>query len=561
MKYFLKEKFRNFYNILSHIKYFFKFQKLLLKLKELQYLVDNAESENDKVVIFNMVRTYIFIQLFIEIIFALKLKQRGYKVVVLYDDGIMLHHETLTKNDLNPYRRYYILREKVTIYLLQKIPSIGELLVSYSTFDIEVLDSEVQELINKQFIYNNIDLFEYIEASLVRFFLSAPDKKLLEKEEDYDKALLFFTKNALLSYKVAEASIDSYNPNLMITSHGIYSTWGVFMKKYLQKNIKVVSYGGNGYVVDAIDFGINDVAANKIDNGFFNDWVKSLDRKTTNKFINLADNTMKNRFSGKSADTGRIKNYVGNSQNQNIEKIKLLKRESKQVFAIFPNVMWDNATTFKEWNTIFSSPIEWLIETVRYFMEQNDKVLVIRVHPAEYLWMEVRVSIKDILQEYFGNIIFQNKNIIFIPPNEKILSYELFPLLNAGIVYNGTIGLELMYQNIPLIMGARTAYSYKNFTKDLKDKSEYFTAFENSNEILKKQQDGKLLLKLFIYEYFYIHGVPLKILSKINLLEPNFEGKIEKIWKDENLTFILDVIEDKRKYFQEWDTVNENFNN
>ena len=552
MKKKFKKYFRPIYDILSHVKYLFLFKKSQERLKELNDFVTNEKKYNNKTIVFNMVRTYIRIQIFIELIFALKLKARGYNIVVLYDDGVLNHHETLTKSDKPSYSRYYWIREKLTSRLLQSVPFIKKILYPYSRLKVIVNDDEVDEVINNNFIYDKIDLFEYIEASLVRFFLSAPDERILKKEQDYEKALKFFTKNALLSYKIAESSIKVFNPDMMITSHGIYTTWGVFMKNYLKNNIKVITYGSNGYIANALDFGINDVAANKIDNGFFKHWVENMSEEEKVNYIKIANEKMEERFGGKSADTSRIMSYVGDSNNLNLQKVYKLKQQGKKIFALFPNVMWDNATTFKEWNTVFSSPVEWLIETVKYFKNSDEKILVIRVHPAEYLWMDVRVGIKDILEEYFGKDIFNHKNIIFIPPYEKVLSYELFDLLDGGIVYNGTIGLELMYKQIPLIMGARTAYSNKGFTKEIYSKKEYFDSFDNLEDFLNIQEINRELLLLFIYEYFFIHGVPLKLLSSKNLLEPNFEDNIKDIWNDKNLEFVLDVIEGKRKYFQEW---------
>ena len=552
MKQFLKKNLRFLYDYLAHIKYFIRFKKLIIRFEELEPFLNKAPVKNNETVLFNMTRTYVLIQLFIELLLALKLKNRGYKVVVMYDDGILNHHETLTKADKKSYSTYYPIRIKVILYLLKKVPFINKILYPYSKLNISVEDIQVNNLIKNNFIYDDINFFEYIEASLVRFFLSAPDSKILKQEKDYDKALKFFTRNALLSYELAKNSIEKLSPDIMITSHGIYTTWGIFMQKYRRSEIRVITYGGNGYVTNGLDFGINDISANKIDNGFFEYFLEKTSNSKKDEYLKIVDTMMENRFSGKSSDTGKIKNFVGNEINANINKIISLKN-TKKVFAIFPNVMWDNATTFKEWNTIFESPIEWLVETVKYFLNSDDKVLVIRVHPAEYLWMEVRISIQNILEIYFDKEIFNHKNIIFIPPNEKVMSYDLFPLLDGAIVYNGTIGLELMYKDVPLITGARTAYSNKGFTKDIINKDEYFNIFNNTKEILTIQTNNKNLLKLFIYEYFFLHGVPLKILSNKNLLKPNFEDDIEEIWNDKNLEYILDVIEGKRKYFQEWE--------
>jgi len=492
-------------------------------------------------------------QLFIEIIMALKFKAMGFEVIVLYDDGVLKHHETLTKLDKMSYVTYYPLRVKFTQWMLRKISIVSGLLYPYSKLNVTVKDKEVHELINNNFIYDGIDFFEYIEASLVRFFLSAPDDRTLRQEKDYHNAIYFFTKNALLSYRLAENCIDKFDPKLLITSHGIYTSWGVFMKKFLNSKTKVITYGGNGYVMNALDFAVNDIAACKSDHGYHQYIVNNFDKNSRNKIIKSVEKIMEERFSCLSGDGKKIKTHVGKSVGNSVEKVKLLKNKDKKVFAMFTGVMWDNATTFKEWNTVFKSPIEWLVETVKIFQNSEDKVLIIRAHPGECLWMNARVSVKDILLDYFGEKILRNPNILFISCDEKVISYEIFPYLDGAIVFNGTIGLELMYSNIPLVIGAKAAYSEKNFTYDLKNKDEYTEVFNNLSKIRSRQKSGNSSLKLFIYEYFLIHGVPIKLLSNVNSYEPNLEDKIEEIWNDKNLNHVISVINGEKEYFQEWD--------
>jgi len=546
----VKLNFGLFYRSLSDIKFYFKFIKTISKLKRLSKFSHDIEKTKNKTIVFNMVRTYIPMQLFVELILAFKYKKMGWNVVILHDDSVLNHHETLTKSDKLAYTTYYPARLRLSRWLLGKLPIIKELLYPYSKLNVSVEDLEVQSLIGNELTYQGVCLSEYIEASLVRFFLSAPDSKILKQEEDYQKALYFFCKNALLSYKLARSSINKFHPDLLVTSHGIYSTWGVFMRGYLNSKINVITYGGNGYTTNALDFGVNDVAANKIDNGYYEYFIRTSNQKNKDKFLEKVDVMMRKRANGLSADTKKIKDYAGGSNNENMDKIKSIK--NKKIFALFPNVMWDNATTFKSWNTVFSSPVEWLVETVEYFQHSKDKVLIIRSHPAEYIWMDVRVTIKDILYSYFGKKIFSSPNIIFIPSYEKLISYDLFPFLDGAIVYNGTIGLELMYDNVPLIIGAKAAYSNKNFTHDLKSKEQYFDCFKNINTIENKQRSNKELLKLFIYEYFFVHGVPLKLLSSDNLFEANLKDSVENIWNDKNLDFVLSVMNGDRKYFQEW---------
>jgi hypothetical protein len=196
--------------------------------------------------------------------------------------------------------------------------------------------------------------------------------------------------------------------------------------------------------------------------------------------------------------------------------------------------------------------VQWLVETVKYILASNDKALVIRIHPAEYVWMPVRKSIVDILRCYLGDEIFSDERLIIIPSHQRLSSYSLFEHLAGGLVYNGTIGLEIMYQKVPLIIGAKAAYSDKGFTYDIANRDDYFDSFDQTNHILHKQNENLELLKLFMYEYFFLHGVPVKFMSKVRSYSPNWEGDPHGIWDDDNVNHIISTIVGENKYFQRY---------
>jgi hypothetical protein len=63
--------------------------RLLSKLESLSGADSVSDATGRQVVLFNLVRTYVPIQLVIEATLALKLKTRGYDVHILYDDGVL----------------------------------------------------------------------------------------------------------------------------------------------------------------------------------------------------------------------------------------------------------------------------------------------------------------------------------------------------------------------------------------------------------------------------------------------------------------------------------------
>jgi len=552
----LKQWFPRLAAIYSDCRFLRDFERTTWMLRGLQSVAClSGDKNNGKTVVFNMGRTYMPYQVTTEMLLAMKLRQRGYRIHVLYDDGILAHHDTLTKTEFKPFRTNSWFKRKVSLSMLKKVPTIRNFLVPYSRFYEKGNLSLMGESEGRNEICSEgVDLTPFVEASLVRLYLSAPDKGLLEGEPDFEQARRMFIENSCASLTVAKHALDQLNPDLVITSHGIYSTWGPFMRYMKDHGVKCVTYGGNGYVVDAVDLAIDDIAANKSDGGFFQHLVRDVGNEPTirSDIIEKVDDLMGRRIKGTANDVARFGVTAAERSDPVIEKIKLLKSENKKIFGLFPNVMWDNATTFKEWNRVFDSPVEWLVETVRHIAQAEDKALVIRIHPAEFLWMPVRKSVVDIIQYYLGDEIFDRENIIVVPPEQPLSSYQLFPYLTAGIVYNGTIGLELIYRGVPLIVGAKAAYTDKGFTNDITSCEEYFDCLNHTHKIRRLQDDHIDLAKFFLYEYFFLHGVPVRYLSRTRQFSPNWEGDPTEIWHDDNLEHIVATISGEREFFQDY---------
>ncbi|MDH4035141.1 MAG: hypothetical protein OEV80_15225, partial [candidate division Zixibacteria bacterium] len=104
--------------IFSTARFLWEMPRVVDMLSRLEKHVDaegTQRVEHRGVVLFNTVRTYVSVQLVIEVMLALKLKARGFDVRMLYDDGPLYHHETLTKNDLAPMQTYYRLRRLLSL--------------------------------------------------------------------------------------------------------------------------------------------------------------------------------------------------------------------------------------------------------------------------------------------------------------------------------------------------------------------------------------------------------------------------------------------------------------
>ena len=522
------------YDDLTHLRQTFRAASLIEKVGRASKLAPGARSTGQRIVLFNTVRSYISIQLCVELLLALKMLAKGYEVRILIDDGILCHHDTLTRLDAHPFRSVSRVKRKLSLRALKQLPLLGERIVRYSELVSKAELSGIEQDLSSQ---SQLDIEPFVEASLVRFYLSAPDRELLEAEPDYTKARRMFELNTRISQAVAAKAIEQFDPSICVTSHGIYSTWGGFMRTMLDRGVRTICWGGNGYSSDKIDIALDDVAANKSDGGFYQVLVKRAldDQEFLRKVTTTINEMLTSRRSGTAVDIARLGVSGQSGTNPIIDRVAEARVSGKRVFALFPNVMWDNATTFKEWNRIFDSPVDWLIETIKFFQASDDKLLVVRAHPAEHLWMTVRKGVLDILERKLGKEVFEHQNILIINPQEPFSSYRLFEHLSGATVYNGTIGPELIHAGIPLILGAKAAYSDKGFTYDPTNKDDYFACYGKTDEIARIQNGHLDRAALFVYEYFHLHGVRVRFMNSQGVYEPCYEADPQLVWSDPGL--------------------------
>ncbi|MCH7576051.1 MAG: hypothetical protein IIA59_13150 [Candidatus Marinimicrobia bacterium] len=554
---FFKMRAKYPYKALALVKLLNTLRKTVRQIRLLESIAvsDGPKAEpTGKTVVFNTVRLYVPLQLYIEVILMLKLRQRGYKVIMLYDDGLLTHHDTLTKLEPRPYQTHYKPVRATALFWLRKIAVMREVLMPYSQLYNSAAGGEVDRSIPAPAQPPGTERWgEYINSSLVRFFISAPDDQILRSEKEYPRAEKMFRDNADIAAVIAEKAIAQLQPDMVISSHGIYTTWGVFVREMRKHDIEVITYSSNGYHIDALDFARNGIACAKDNSEYFDHFIENILgralaqeelEQTVNEFVGR-------RFSGKANDVRRIGIDSDQADTGIIRELAAAKTSGIPVFALFPNVMWDNATTSKKQNVIFESPVEWLVETVKHFLAGERGLLVIRAHPAEYTWMPVRVAIEDILVRHFGSEVLTHENLIIISARSRMPSYRLFEYIDAGFVYNGTIGLEMIYQGIPVLVGARAPYSGMGFTADMTDMTAYFAATGQLSTVLETQEQGRDRLVWFLYVYFILNGIPLKLLSDRLQLVPNFDISTEVQWADPRLDYVVATICGDYTHFQD----------
>jgi hypothetical protein len=384
----------------------------------------------------------------------------------------------------------------------------------------------------KKYIHKKINVGKHAEISTSRFF-----KGYISSKQLYDEILRKELLNAIISTDVAEKVVEKEKPDILVSSHGCYSSWGSFVDFFDNNKIKICVWSDGERDTITFDMHKSDEYFNK----YYNEIRKR--KILTKKETQELEKFIKKRTEGKE---GQVVLY-GFSD---IKKEKLQKKfeleKYKKIYAMFPNVPWDAALMNAD--IVFDSVYDWVSTTIEIFKKRPDFLLIIKIHPSEIKVMESKKTIGDYIVEKFKNL---PENIQVIPSDTEISPYSILPLIDYGIVYNGTIGLEMVLRNMSVFVAGKAHYGNKGFTYDIKSKESYEKSiFEIKNEI----EDIKKKAEIYAYFHFIKKFIPKPNTYYNNFLDIGWNIKSLKDFYPGNNKF-LDHICDyilKNGVFENW---------
>jgi hypothetical protein len=394
--------------------------------------------------------------------------------------------------------------------------------------EIQKIHEKVNQMTKEEcqtLVYKNVDVGLLSKNAAMRYFKG----QIQPDEKQYLNILRAETINSLIAIDVAEKILKKEKPDILVTTHLGYSSWGGFAE-YLAQHGVSISYPGGGYKKDVIGFDFN--IRGDTDLKFRKYYEKHRKKQPLNteedqelqKFLDR-------RFKGKEGDTATY-GYADQDVKDQFDTKKY-----KLTYGIFPNVAWD--ASLLSVHTAFKDIYEWLTYTIEVFKEKPDYQLLIKIHPGE-ISNQSENTIHDFIKHNFKEL---PENIKIIPLGTDISPYKLFQVIDIGLVYNGTAGLEMTLQGLPVIVAGLARYGKKGFTYDVKTKEEYKkTLFKKLPKLSDEQ-----IQKARVYAYFYFVKGFLNFPYVLN------QGFLKQGWniesfdelsegKDENLDKICDYI-------------------
>lgn len=470
----------------------------------------------------------------LEGLMAYAYRMRGYRVVVLMCGQKLKKCENLNLNSnvnlacplcLSEQEKFIKTFEVEGVYLKELIS--------------EKEQEEIDRIVDQQsientedFSFKGVNIGVHIEAAIQRHYLtSKPDyKKNNETCRKIFQSALIMTQASLNIFK-------KYNPELVVSSHGIYSMWGPIIEAANFMNIKSVVWG-RGYVGKGnILFSHN--KSYLLDRNFSEHETWHLKDLTEEENQRLMTYFEAKRNPGSSVDY--VSYYKNSEKTDQVDLHQALEiPKDKKVIAFYPNIPWDGQVFCKTKG--LPTIREFCKHMFSWFEANQDTYLAIRIHPAEKARQDNLTveSFVDILKEFYPDQL--PENIKMINAQDSITSYQLKQICEAGITYGSTLSLEFSIEGWPMIQCGLRETSNRNIVFDAFNKEDMHRYLDLASKgELKMTDEMKKRAIQFAYYWIFKRHIPEKLieLKSLKFQQYNF-NTIEEFTQSESLNWIID---------------------
>jgi len=178
---------------------------------------------------------------------------------------------------------------------------------------------------------------------------------------------------------------------------------------------------------------------------------------------------------------------------------------SKPIIGLLTNVIWDAQLTYR--NNAFSSMLEWILVSIRYFAAHPELQLVIRVHPGELLAnTRARQTVVEEIRNAFPSL---PGNVFVIPPESSIGTYATMTQCNAVIIYGTKTGVELTSIGIPVIVAGEAWIRNKGVTMDAHSPAQYLELLDQLPLAGRLSPEVVTRSRKYAYHFFYRRMIPM----------------------------------------------------
>lgn len=537
---------QSFFNLFANLFLRIRYNKIRDPFKAFDKIVNSRNSRENKaskgIILITPVRISPISNLF-EGLIGKFYQLKGYDVRVLLCNQSVLYCENFTK-----YRNKYIAcalckkeQERFANLFNLKVIKANDCITSP---EIKYIQQQIKKRDFKKkedFIFNGVNLYDSITSAVMRYTLRSEIAGFENLIKKYAYTSFF--------YSTVISNINkNFKINSLITSHGIYSTWGSILATCKKLNIHSVIWG-RGYIGQGkLLFGINQ--------SYHEEFINESSKYYQN--ISLDENKIKEvkaYFNKKMDPNSKVDyiNYYQHLKNKHVVNFEELKKQInsyKTTFGMFTNIPWDGEML--KTSEAFPTTRAYIGSVINWFIDHKDCLLIIRAHPAEI----TRGSSKG--TETFEELLFNEfpifpDNIQFLPPDSSITSYAIAELVDAIVLFGSTMSLELAIQKRLVIQSGKNNVSYKEIVYDALDQN---TLYDYLDKVKRRElkTTEEMYYNALKYGHYWIYKRHIEDTSvKLNKLSfQNYNFKNEKeFMEDKTLNFLYNKINKKERIVYE----------
>ena len=398
------------------------------------------------------------------------------------------------KNNVVPFFKFEI--NVLTDYLGQKDRN-----------EIEIIADDIIAKYPSKYYFMDVEIIGMTNDSVVRYFYGGVPN---EGSEELNSIRRRFLVTAMIGVLVSSRIDKQWSPTIIFNHMNVYSDWNPYYS-YFKLN------GAQLNTLSISQFNYNSQLLNYSDlfssSERFDKWLQSRKNKSlTDSEKAELSSLLSSRFAGKATvfeQYGFFDKETSFSSHINLDPNK------HNVF-LFSNVFWDKGINHDD--ALFKDVISWVLDSIDFISNSSTSHLYIKPHPAEK-YDSGATSAKGVVDYIFERFPVLPSNVTIIYPEYKINTYELFPYIDKGVVYNGTLGVEMLVNNIPVVACGRGPYSGSNLVIEPKSMDEYKDILTSEYQVFKPSKEQ---VELFAYFYFIKTLIPWKLTKRA--YADNFDG-------------------------------------
>jgi hypothetical protein len=363
-----------------------------------------------------------------------------------------------------------------------------------------VLAAEATQLVaarSQQIIRHGVDLDVCIEDSVVRYFYGAvPDDVSL-----VDPVRVAHTSTALTSVALAERIDRQWSPHVVLTNMPCYSAWEPYYRFFYSNGRRFCQLSMSQFNFRAVVVNQYDLfpAASRFRTYLLSRRAPSLD---SNEKAELEDFVQVRRKGA--AEIFVQDGYFDSGIDADALAKKLGIDETKRNIFLFSNLHWDVGLSDR--SGLFRSVVDWVLDTVESVRDVENLHLYVKPHPAEvYGTSQSLKGVAQIIRETYPDGL---PNVTIVEPHWKINTYDLFPYIDLGVIFNGTLGLEMMLDGIPVVSTGLTTHQGLGFACEPQTLDEYHETLRGTRST---PEFDRRELEMFAFFFFMRTRIPWRL--------------------------------------------------